>query len=117
MEPAKLKSLTLIRENDQYYLSAVYRVEDDNGTWELSYPRIELAINKNFAPLLSSEYGADFNEIVIDLGFGNLPLKEIRKNTYVERKLIKEKVHDMTVAEIEKALGYKIRIIGEETQK
>lgn len=113
MESAKLKSLTLIRENDRYYLSAVYRVEDDNGTWELSYPRIELMINKNFAPLLSATYGADFNEIVIDLGFGDLPLKEIRKGIYAERKLIKEKVHDMTVSEVEKALGYKVRIIEE----
>lgn len=113
MESAILKSLTLIKENDRYYLSAVYLVEDDNGTWELSYPRIELTINKNFAPLLS----ADCDEIVINLGFGNLPLREIRENTYAEKKLIEEKIHDMTVSEIEKALGYKVRIIEEEAPK
>lgn len=117
MEPAKLKSLTLIEENDKYYLSAVYRVEDDNGTWELSYPRIELTINKKFAPLLSAEYGTGCNDFVIDLGFGDLPLREIRKGVYAEKKLIEEKIHDMTVSEIEKALGYKVRIIEEEAQK
>lgn len=117
MESVILKSLTLIKENDRYYLSAVYRVEDDNGTWELSYPRIELTINKKFLPLLRAEYGTSFNEVVIDLGFGDLPLKEIGKGVYAEKKLIEEKIHDMTVSEIEKALGYKVRIIGEEAQK
>lgn len=115
MENVRLTSLMLIRENDGYFLRATYQFEDERGIWEETYPRICLPICTSSRPMINCQFGSSAcaNNITVDLGFGELPLKEIRKNVYAERKLIKEKIHDMTISEIEEKLGYKIKIIGE----
>lgn len=105
-----------------YFAKAVYQCEDEQGIWEMTYPKIHLPILQSSCPIVNQEFGITGDIVTIDLGFGELPLKSIYRawkggEVFAERKLIKEKVHDMTIAEIEKKLGYKIKIVGEKGEE
>ena len=121
MKNIRLISFEVYQENDNYFAKAVYRFEDEKGIWEETYPKIRLPINQYSIPAVNHTETANYRghiidatiDSTIDLGFGELPLEETDKCVLAERRLVKEKVHDMTIAEIEKKLGYKIKIVGE----
>lgn len=114
MENVRLVSLEMYQEDEEYFLKAIYRFEDESGVWEETYPKIHLPIVTYRRPLITCEFSTTLvNYAYVNLGFGDLPLKEDHNGVYGERKLVKEKVHDMTISEIEKKLGYRIKIVGE----
>ncbi len=98
-----------------YYLSAVYRHETDSGVYEFTVPRIVLPISDD--PILKrstpgrTRYTWAYDSI--DLGFGDLFLHPDEDGHIFYEKFIKEKIHDMTLDEIEKKLGYKVRVVSE----
>lgn len=100
---SKLKRLELKKDGSGYYLSAIYEFENEAGVHRAIFP-IEL-LN---SPVISREDWRCPGKI--DLGFGELPLEGDPGYTI---KTIREKVHDVTIEEIEKKLGYKIRIVKE----
>lgn len=115
MNSCHLISFEVYREpqSGYYFGKAVYQVEDERGIWEETYPRIHLPILQSTHPEIDIEYGIIGDIATIDLGFGKLPLKMDDTKSYAEIKLVKEKVYDMTIAEIEKKLGYRIKIVDE----
>lgn len=118
MKNIRLISFEVYQENDNYFAKAVYRFEDEKGIWEETYPKIRLPIAQYSIPVVnhtetSNYHGVHIINATINLGFGELPLEETDKYILAERRLVKEKVHDMTIAEIEKKLGYKIKIVGD----
>ena len=113
-----LKDLQLHKKEDEkcveYYLSAVYHDENDAGIWEIIIPHIVL-------PLYSDHISVSHNpclwkENTVDLGFGDLPMLLDENGHMYYQKLIKEKIHDLTLSEIEKKLGYKVRIVSEKKE-
>lgn len=111
----KLVSLTLHEnKNDcpRYYLQAVYEVEDERGLHKLTIPRIALPVT-NGGPTITIESGHFGDEVAtIDIGFGEVLLYK-HEGAYAVTELLEEKVHDMTVEDIEKKLGYKVRVVSD----
>lgn len=107
----KLVTLELIKEGF-YYLCAQYEVENDKGVWLETYPRIVLDVNLNRIPEMVVKDDNGFYSCEIDIGFGKTHLLPDAKGSYIVRELIEEKVHEMTLDEIEKKLGYKVKIVN-----
>lgn len=110
----ELTNFKLWRDNKDYYLSATYRYEDDRGIHELYIPKIYLMIKRNVFPTISiPDVGnGDWFTPMVDIGFG--PACLLRggdENQFVIDTLIKEKIHKLTINDIENKLGYRIEII------
>lgn len=109
-----LKDLQLYTENNEYYLSAVLLYEDEKGVYEMSIPKIELHISSNILVSIETCYDI-WDKFIkfgnVDLGFGELSIRPFDDEKHlVSVTCIEEKVRKMTLAEIEKELGYKIEI-------
>lgn len=105
-----LKDLQLHKDPqwDSYYLSAVYEVEEDDGFYEASFQRIELPVHFGAPDItISMAWGSEVDR-TIDLGFGALNIPKP-----FTKRLVKPKVREMTMADIEKAIGCKVKIISE----
>lgn len=114
-----LKDLQLHKKEDgkcvEYYLSAVYHDENDAGIYEITIPHIHLPLNEGLMIIQYNKY-LQYEPDKVDLGFGELPMLPDENGHMYYQKLIKEKVHDLTLSEIEKKLGYKVRIVGEKKE-
>lgn len=90
-----------------YCLDATYELETDNEVRELKVHDIELPINP-FCVELRQEC-CDINhfppERTVDLGFGPL------RFGYCRERVVKEKVKEVTMEDIEKKFGCKIKIV------
>lgn len=107
----KLKRLELKKDGSGYYLSAIYEFENEAGVHRAIFPKIRLPIELLNAPVISREDWGYPRKI--NLGFGELPLEGDPGYTI---ETIREKIHDVTIEEIEKKFGYKIRIVKEKDQ-
>lgn len=121
----KLKSVELVEENNQFYLDAIYDKENEGIKSEIHIPRIEIPFvrsdidedkQKSYGTISISTSCEDgyYHEASINLGKGDLPLKKVEGPNgkyifYTEQYLERE----MTVEEIEKQLGYRVKIVGE----
>lgn len=122
----ELKKVELVHERhhcatcnyDKYYLDLTYEREDESGVYELRIPRVRLNIRDGL-PAVESEYCCRSVKPLhtINLGFGELDLGEFTDESgyeyFMKETCIKEKTHKMTVADIEKKLGYKIEIVSD----
>lgn len=110
-----LKDLQLYKENDKYYFSAIFHQEDNKGIYEIAVPKIEFPVEPQ-CQLNSTSYMDSWSREVhctanIDFGFCELDVAPFDgKNKFFITKCLEEKVHEMTLAEIEKELGYKIKL-------
>jgi hypothetical protein len=111
----KLTDLQLHKENGKYYLSAIFLHEDNKGIYEASIPKIEFPIPLE-CELNSTSYVDSWNRTVhyeanVDFGFCKLDVLPFDgKDKFFTMTCLEEKVHEMTLDEIEKALGYKIKL-------
>ena len=109
-----VKDLQLYKENNTYYLSAILHYENEKGIYETSIPRIELPISSNVQVDIES-YCDIWKKVIkfgsVDFGFGKLSIKPFNdEGNFFTTTCIEEKVHKMTLAEIEEKLGYKIKL-------
>jgi hypothetical protein len=111
-----LTNLTLYKDKKNYCLSAKFKVEDGHSIRELDIPKIRLNVNPKHVAIRSRElYYTGDRENVIDLGFGELPLEKVdidSESVYYTEKILEEKYTEMTLDEIEKKLGYKVKIVN-----
>lgn len=112
-------------ENETWYLELQYEYEDESGVHRRYYPKVEFPF---FCGRLPSEefsydrFGRDeltivlfTNEVVVFReNFCNPMNGQIMHDVCVIDNLIKPAAHEMTVEEIEKELGYKIKIVNKE---
>ncbi len=108
----QLHKVELMKDVVTYYLSAVYRYETNCGVYEVDIPHIELPLWNDFN--MKNEFGY-YGPCchTINIGFGDLPMRSDKHGNMFYEKLIEEKIHDMTLDEIEKKLGYKVRVVSE----
>lgn len=114
----KLTDLILKKDvNGCYYLGAKYLIEDDNAVRELHIPRMFLNISLD-SVIVKDEFNPGKNPEA-DIGFGYLPIvcEDPRNMVYYSISTIKEKPHEMTLEEIEKKLGYKVKIVSKQEEK
>lgn len=121
-----LKNLELYREGNNYYLRATYEVERDDGIYEMIIPKIDLNINASVTPDINTyiDNGSpwSFPRKTCTVRFDNVTchkynLKEddiglpYNQKVFYTEKLIKSKVKEMTIEEIEKKLGHPVKIV------
>lgn len=131
MYKKEIKNARIYKEADgRYYIDLRYTEEDDRKITETHIPKLHIPLESghintfnicSFDPGQGRETGADYV-------FGNHAFRmyegvstfrtedgelELYKNVLFTKKVIEEKVQEMTLSEIEKKLGYKVKIISE----
>ena len=117
-DKVELKNLNLKKDFGGYYLTAKFQVEDAHSIRELDIPRIRLSIVPNEVYIHSIDSDFETNAY-INLGFGKLPLDYGISNGYqafYTEKILEEKYTEMTMDEIEKKLGYKVKIMNKKNE-
>ena len=118
-------AVTYQDENGTWYMGLKYEYEDESGIHERYYPKVEFPFFCGKLPdeeFSSDRFGRD--ELTISLFFFFLAVfrgnfcshhsGQLMRDVCVIDNLIKPAVHEMTIDEIEKELGYKIKIINKE---
>lgn len=110
MENVMLKSFNVFEEDGMYFAHIVYRYEDEKGLWELTVPKLHIPLQPYSFKIETDNAGG-----TMDIGSGKWRMYPVDMDVYARKVLIEEKIHDMTVEEIEEELGYRVRIVkGEE---
>lgn len=105
-----ITDLQLYKENNNYYLSALITHEDKNGVYKVSIPRIKFPVASECI-INHTRYPGCSTIVSLDFGLGELYAEPVNENDhYFTITCLEEKVHEMTLAEIERELGYKIKL-------
>ena len=112
----ELVDYKLWRDVDTLYMSLRYKIATDVGDVDLLFPKIRLPFSMDEMPavemlddrqfLLST---GDCEFWLCDAGHPNYPSLD---KAYVFEHMEKPPQREMTVAEIEKELGYKVKVVG-----
>jgi hypothetical protein len=111
----ELKSLELKKDFNGYYLAAKFQVEDAHSVRELDIPHIQLCIDCSSVYIDVRDSDWDGERASVNLGFGKLPLNygmSCGCRALFTEKILEEKYTEMTMDEIEKKLGYKVKIVN-----
>ena len=110
-----LKQSTTYVEDGKIYLKLSYTYDGDDGTHEVTFPKIDLGFyteqipsTENHLPLyarIDNCYGDSFTLRDAEIPGSRTPV------CYFD-KLIKPAVKEMTLEEIEKKLGYPVKIVN-----
>ena len=114
----EIKAAKVYEADGNLYLSLKYHVETDNELREIIIPKISLDIQTVGCPSMSVALGSgeeyllhcNGNKYKILPGVGH----DGANHVYFTEKILRQKPKKMTVAEIEKKLGYKIEIVAED---
>ena len=115
VDRCELINLTLNEDESGYYLSARFEVEYSHSLREFSVPKIRLPIRPDKVIISQIDTDWDGCRAHINLGFGDLPLEYgmvYGYRTLFAEKIIEEKSVEMSLDEIEKKLGHKIKIVN-----
>lgn len=127
-ENVKLVDATAYQdENGTWYmeLQYEYEYEDESGVHRRYYPKVEFPFFCGKLPpeeFSSDRFSRDeltislfTNEVAVFRGnFSNPMTGQIMSDVRVIDNLIKPAFHEMTIEEIEKELGYKVKIVNKE---
>lgn len=96
-----------------WYLSASYLCEDESEVYQIDIPNILLPILTDYLPTLT-QGGSDPRDwhMAIDLGVGELEVCKDKNGVYYTKTVKEYKTKEMTIEEIEKKLGYKVKIVN-----
>ena len=125
-ENVKLVDATTYQvENGIWYMELQYEYEDESGVHRRYYPKVEFPFFCGRLPpeeFSSDRFGRSeltiglfTNEVAVFRGnFSNPMTGQIISDVCVIDNLIKPAFHEMTIEEIEKELGYKVKIVNKE---
>ena len=110
-----LENLTLNKDKDGYFLSVEYRTETAADIRKIRIPNMRLPINTHWF-MMSHERGFyDWDTFTAcDIGFGHMRLDSDKNGCQWYCEIIEEKTKEMTLEEIEKKLGHKVKIVSKE---
>lgn len=100
--------------SDEYTLDLTYTVDSPTMTQELHIPRMVIPLNPNVIKINGYPdpmYGI-CRYYFADLGFGEMRLSPDKNGAAFTVTTVKEKTREMTLDEIEKKLGYKVKIVS-----
>ena len=122
-EKIKVKKAKLYEEHGRYYIDVTYLAENERWIKEIHMPMLPIPLEKwtgniDTEYLGTPVYNVPYREKVsVKLGDLLMPLLKSDRGGYSEEvyfteKTIEEKVQEMTIDEIEKKLGLKIKIVS-----
>lgn len=94
-------------------MRGVWEYSNDIGHYELTIPKIDLGINSNSRPWFETEisYLRDHTKICNFIR-GNIHLQPDEKGVKYYIKELERFEKEMTIEEIEKKLGHKVKIVN-----
>lgn len=122
MDRTELKSVGLYKEKGEYFLKIVYEEEDEKGVYKTTFPKVALDI-----PTSHYNMNLDRRDIYGDsyiLGSWDTYTFLTRRGAGLElhnsefghgiklTETVKEKTQELTLGEIEKRLGYKVKLVS-----
>ena len=120
MKNEMLKSCTVYEEKGNHYMRLVYEYETEEGIFRRTYPKVEFPKSLYRLPYIQSAISCVYpyrsyisleDDICVLEGECFIGDKKYSKLRYID-ELIKPKVHEMTLEEIEKKLGYSVKIVS-----
>lgn len=118
-----LKKANIFREGDEWFMRLEYEYEDSRGKHLAILPKVDFPCSLKYTP------NVDFCHCMVKLGLNELasikisesldlhegdvtdPLTNKTINAFYTDIIVEPKIHDLTLDEIEKKLGYKVRIV------
>lgn len=137
---AKLKSVRLYEDKPdpfcpfKYFIELIYEVENQYGVYEMIVPKMNPCIPLDCLPYITEEFSVDGryrpgtieldNLVTMPILGKNVSVKGLDGETVtandatVVYRTVREKAVEMTIEELEKKLGHKIKLVsGKEKQK
>ena len=106
-------------KNKKLFLKLVYVAENKYGVFEITIPKVLLDISTKDVPRLISRSSSGYvclpSNNILSTGEMVYFLDNDKDNNVCTVKKVEGKIHEMTISEIENKLGYKIKIINDET--
>lgn len=111
----KLENASVYSVDDKFYIMLEYRYEDNDGVHELTIPKVDFPFKQDKYPVFyrKEANGAPYilaNDHVIPLLKGQVG----DAYEYAVDVIVEPAVHEMTIDEIEKKLGYKVKVVTKE---
>ena len=117
-------------EYGNWVLKLIYAYDDDNGKHEVIFPKVDLPFSMLGIPYLVSNSNDDFINMINSYTFGEDAYCQVREGvvknpltgkeigaTIMADILVEPKIHEMTLEEVEKKLGYKVKIVSDKGSK
>lgn len=110
-----VKKVKLVNDGGYgYALDITWTVETPERIEEIHIPRVSLPISADVIQLYeSSDFVYGGKNYAVNMGFGKLPVRTINGVAYTITT-VKEKTQEMTLEEIERKLGHKVKIVTKE---
>ena len=120
-----LKKADIFREGDMWFMHLEYEYEDNRGKHLVTLPKVDFPCSLWYAP------NVDFCNCMAKFGIYELPSIMISESLNLHEGgvtdpltnktisafytdiIVEPKIHDLTLNEIEKKLGYKVRIVAD----
>lgn len=106
-------------KNKKLFLKLVYVAENKYGVFEITIPKVLLDISTKHVPKIISRSSSGYvclpSNSMLSTGKMVYFLDNDKDNNVCTVKKVEDKIHEMTISEIENKLGYKIKIINDET--
>lgn len=120
-----LKKADIFREGDMWFMRLEYEYEDNRGKHLVTLPKVDFPCSLWYAPSVDFcncmvTFGLEESASIeisesLNLHKGNVidPLTNKTINAFCTDIIMEPKIHDLTLDEIEKKLGYKVRIVAD----
>lgn len=110
MEKIKVENARLYEEDGKFYIDVTYLYEDDEVVKRIRFPKIRIPVElfkgSNYRVFLSS------STYYVKLGGYNLFAERNKDGVCYIEEIVEERPIEMTLDELEKKLGHKIKIIN-----
>lgn len=129
VKKAKLIDVKPYQDNDRWYIRLIFEYEMNNGDqFKLEIPKMELPLDQLYLPDIISRYNSLNRDTYIHMRYIDIDgrpcislqkgkineIADLSKNGDSYYYAIKQISKQMTIEEIEKELGYKIKIVSNE---
>lgn len=119
----RLKQRYTYGEDGKLYLKLSYTYEGDDGTREIEFPKIDLGFYTEQIPRYERYIGLYTDKPIIYNQYGksfdlcSIKVSSIKDPVCCVDKLIQPAVKEMTLEEVEKKLGYPIKIVNKKGEQ
>ena len=111
-----LKKVKLVEDGGYgYALDVTWTIETPERIQEFNIPRVWLPISNGLRISSDEDYYGGQRRTA-DIGFGDMAIGFNNHDPVFTIKTIEEKTKEMTLEEIEKKLGHKVKIISKEVE-
>lgn len=120
--PEKLEKVELWRDkaSDEYFFRLEYLCENESEVFRMIFPKVESGIPINrvsFNEVHSMFPGRDARTLSFNTSDNRHIVLPDEKGNYMYLETITEKIHEMTIEQIEKKLGYKVKIVSKKREE